>query len=132
MSISAHCGSCDRKLLLSQLTRPTDGFRCPFCGVAFAPAYASVTPRVSSRVMTAQAALATALAELASMTGDRLKLDRATVLDPIAAAIPQPDEPDPTRGRRAHWWARRDAGRPAQQIRSSPIVVSEVPPGAEA
>jgi hypothetical protein len=132
MSISAHCGSCDRKLLLSQLTRPTDGFRCPFCGVAFAPAYASVTPRASSRVIAAQAALATALAELASMTGDRLKLDRATVLDPIAEAIPQLDEPDPTRGRRAHGGAPRDAGRPAQQIRSSPIVVSEVPPGPEA
>jgi hypothetical protein len=132
MSISAHCGSCDRKLLLSQLTRPTDGFRCPFCGVAFAPAYASVTPRLSSRIMAAQAALATALTELQSMTGSRLRLDPATVLDPIADALPQLDEPDPTRGRRTHWWARRDAGRPAQQIRSSPIVVSEVPPGAEA
>jgi hypothetical protein len=132
MSISAHCGSCDRKLLLGQLTQPSDGFRCPFCGVAFAPAYAGVTPRLSSRIMAAQAALATALTELQSMTGSRLRLDRATVLDPIAEAIPQLDEPDPTRGRRAHWWARRDAGRPAQQIRSSPIVVSEVPPGAGA
>ncbi len=72
MSISAHCGSCGRKLLLGQLTQPQDGFRCPFCGTAFAPAYASVTPRASSRVIAAHAALATALAELASMTGDRL------------------------------------------------------------
>jgi hypothetical protein len=132
MSISAHCGSCDRNLLLGQLTQPSDGFRCPFCGMAFAPAYASVTPRLSSRIMAAQAALATALTELQSMTGSRLRLDPATVLDPIADALPQIDEPDPTPGRRAHWWARRDAGRPAQQIRSSPIVVSEVPPGAEA
>jgi hypothetical protein len=119
MSISAHCGSCDRKLLLSQLTRPSDGFRCPFCGTAFAPAYASVTPRASSRVIAAQAALATALAELASMTGDRLRLDRATVLDPIAEALPRIDEPDPTRGRRGHWWARHDAARPTQPVGSA-------------
>jgi hypothetical protein len=120
MSISAHCGACDRKLLLSQLTRPSDGFRCPFCGIAFAPAYESVTPRLGSRVMAAQAALATALAELASMTGDRLRLDRATVLDPIAEALPKLDQPEPTRGRRAHWWARRDPAQPAQPaLRSS-------------
>jgi hypothetical protein len=115
MSISAHCGSCDRKLLLGQLTQPSDGFRCPFCGVAFAPAYAGVTPRLSSRIMAAQAALATALTELQSMTGSRLRLDPATVLDPIADALPQLDEPDPTRGRRTHWWARRDTAQSAQR-----------------
>ena len=115
MSISAHCGVCDRKLLLSQLTRPGDGFRCPFCGIAFAPAYESVTPRLSSRVMATHSALITALAELTSMTGDRLRLDQATVLDPIAEALPQTRDPDPTRGRRGHWWARRDAAQPVRQ-----------------
>jgi hypothetical protein len=122
MTISAHCGACDRKLLLSQLTRPSDGFRCPFCGIAFAPAYESVAPRLSSRVIAAQAALANSLTELASMTGtgDRLILDRATVLDPITEALPRVDEPDPTRGQRAHWWARRQAAQPAEPaLRSS-------------
>jgi hypothetical protein len=122
MSISARCGSCDRNLLLGQLTKPQDGFRCPFCSFAFAPAYASVTPRLSRRIMAAQADLATALAELQSMTGSRLKLDPATVLDPIAQALPQIHEPDPAPGRRAHWWARRDAAQPVQ--RSSTVQPS--------
>jgi hypothetical protein len=37
MSINAHCGSCNRELLLGQLVQPSDGFRCPVCGFAFAP-----------------------------------------------------------------------------------------------
>ena len=78
MSINARCGSCNRELLLGQLVQPSDGFRCPVCGFAFAPAYATVAPGVAARVMAAQAALVTALAELGSMTGDRLRLDRAT------------------------------------------------------
>ena len=88
-SINAHCGSCDRELLLGQLVQPSDGFRCPVCGFTFAPAYATVAPGVAARVMAAQAALVTALAELGSMTGDRLRLDRATVVDPVANALPQ-------------------------------------------
>ena len=64
MSIGARCGSCNRELLLVQLVQPSDGFRCPFCGFAFAPAYATVAPAVAARVMVAQAALVTALAEL--------------------------------------------------------------------
>jgi hypothetical protein len=40
MSIGARCGSCTRELLLAQLVQPSDGFRCPFCGFAFAPTYA--------------------------------------------------------------------------------------------
>jgi hypothetical protein len=120
MSISAHCGSCGRKLLLGQLTQPQDGFRCPFCGFAFAPAYASVTPRLTSRVIAAQAALITTLAELQPMTAGRLHLDQATLLDPIAAALAQTSGPDPARGRRAHWWARRQAAQPAEPaLRSS-------------
>jgi hypothetical protein len=43
---------------------------------------------VGARVMVAQAALVTALAELGSMTGDRLRLDRATIVDPVANPRP--------------------------------------------
>jgi hypothetical protein len=38
--------------------------------------------------MAAQAALVTELAELRSMTGDRFRLDRTTILDPIADTLP--------------------------------------------
>jgi len=89
MSINARCGSCNRELLLGQLVQPSNGFRCPVCGYAFAPAYATVAPGVAGRVMAAQADLVTALAELGSMTGDRLRLDQATVVDPIANTLPQ-------------------------------------------
>src|SRR6266536_350027 len=105
MTIGVHCGSCSRELLLAQLLQPSQGFRCPFCGFAFAPAYASVAPGVATRVMVAHAALITALAELQSMTADRLRLDQATVLDPIANALPAVDaddaeqQPAPTRRR---------------------------------
>jgi hypothetical protein len=87
MSIGARCGSCNRELLLGQLVQPSGGFRCPFCGFAFAPAYATVAPGVAARVMAAQAVLVTELAELGSMTGDRLRLDQATILDPIADTL---------------------------------------------
>jgi hypothetical protein len=108
MSIGARCGSCTRELLLGQLVQSSDGFRCPFCGFAFAPAYATVAPGVAARVMAAQAALVTALAELGSMTGDRLRLDPATILDPIADTLPQVEtkQPGPARRHHAHWWAR--------------------------
>jgi hypothetical protein len=106
MSINARCGSCNRELLLGQLVQPSDGFRCPVCGFAFAPGYATVAPGVAARVMAAQAALVTALAELRSMTGDRLRLDRATVVDPVANTLPRAEEPDLGRRRHAHWWAR--------------------------
>jgi hypothetical protein len=59
MSINAHCGSCNREVLLGQLVQSSDGFRCPVCGFAFAPAYATVAPGVAARVMAAQAALVT-------------------------------------------------------------------------
>ena len=118
MSIGARCGSCNRELLLVQLLQPSDGFRCPFCGFAFAPAYATVAPAVGARVMVAQAALVTALAELGSMTGDRLRLDRATVVDPVASALPQAEAKQPALARRrhAHWWARNAAPQPARTI----------------
>jgi hypothetical protein len=106
MSINARCGSCNRELLLGQLVQPSNGFRCPVCGFAFAPGYATVAPGVAARVMVAQAVLVTALAELGSMTGDRLRLDRATVVDPVANTLPRAETKQPGRGRRhrAYWW----------------------------
>ena len=93
MSIGTRCRSCTRELLLGQLVQPSDGFRCPVCGFAFAPGYATVAPGVAARVMAAQATLVTALAELGSMTGNRLRLDRATVVDPVANTLPRAEEP---------------------------------------
>jgi hypothetical protein len=121
MSIGARCGSCNRELLLGQLVQSSDGFRCPYCGFAFAPAYATVAPGVAARVMAAQAALVTALAELGSMTGGRLRLDRATILDPIANALPQAEaeESGLARRHRAHWWARGAATRPTKPSRTA-------------
>jgi hypothetical protein len=51
MSINAHCGSCNRELLLGQLVQPSNRFRCPVCG--FAPAYATVAPGVAAQAMAA-------------------------------------------------------------------------------
>ena len=108
MSINARCGSCNRELLLGQLVQPSNGFRCPVCGFAFAPAYATVAPGVAARIMAAQAVLVTALADLGSMTGDRLGLDRATVVDPVANTLPEVKVKQPALARRrhAHWWVR--------------------------
>jgi hypothetical protein len=126
MTIGGRCGSCDRELLLVQLAQPIRGFRCLFCGFACAPGYATVAPGVATRVMAAQATLVTALTELASMTGDRLRLDRATLVDPVANTLPAIDaeakEPTPARRRRAHW---RPAplphrSQPPRRIESSP------------
>jgi hypothetical protein len=119
MSIGARCGSCSRELLLGQLVQPSDGFRCPFCGFAFAPAYATVAPAIGARAMAAQAALVTALAELGSMTGDRLRLDRATVVDPVANALPQAKQPGLARRRQARWWARGATAQPTPQPRTA-------------
>src|SRR4029453_17522873 len=105
MSINARCGSCNRDLLLVQLVQASDGFRCPFCGFAFAPAYATVAPRGAAPGLAAPAALVAALAELASMTSGRLRLDPATMIEPIATALPQIQAPALPRGR-THWWAR--------------------------
>ena len=99
MSIGARCGSCARELLLGQLLQSSDGFRCPFCGFAFAPAYATVAPGVAARVMAAQAGLVTKLAELGSMTGGRLRLDRTTILDPIADTLPEVETKQPALAR---------------------------------
>jgi hypothetical protein len=116
MSINARCGSCNRELLVGQLLLASDGFRCPVCGFAFALGYATVAPGVAARVMAAQQALVTALAELGSMTGDRLRLDQATIVDPIASTLPEIEAEVPALARRrhAHRWARGAAPLPAQ------------------
>ena len=93
MSLPAHCGSCRRELLLDQLLQPSDGFRCPFCGFAFAPSYASIAPGVASRILDAHAALVRALGELQSMVDDRLRLDRSAVVDPVADTLPAAPQP---------------------------------------
>jgi hypothetical protein len=107
LSIRARCGSCDRELLLVQLAQPSQGFRCLFCGFAFAPGYATVAPGIGAQVVAAQAALVTALTELASMTGDRLRLEGATLVAPVANTQPTMDveakEPALGRPRRAGW-----------------------------
>ena len=63
MSIPAHCGSCRRELLLDQLLQPSDGFRCPFCGFAFAPSYATMAPGVAARILDSHGALVRALGD---------------------------------------------------------------------
>ncbi len=93
MSIPARCGRCHRELLLDQLTRPVDGFRCPFCGFPFAPSYATVTPAVADRVLAAHEALVKNLAELRSMTGERLQVDREALLDGIRGALGAETQP---------------------------------------
>ncbi len=127
MSIAARCGSCRRELPLVQLVQPGQGFRCLFCGFAFAPGYATVAPDVGAQILATHTALVTALAALASMTGGRLRLDQATVVDPVANALPEATatatatatakEAGLARRGRAHWWARGAGAQPAQQPR---------------
>ena len=93
MSIPAHCGSCRRELLLDQLLEPSEGFRCPFCGFAFAPSYATIAPGVASRILAAHDALVRSLGELQSMIDGRLQLDRSAVVAPIADALPAEPQP---------------------------------------
>jgi hypothetical protein len=88
MSVGARCGSCGRELLLDQLTDAALGFRCPFCGYAFAPSYATVAPGVAERALTAHHALVNALDELQAMIDGRLQLDRASVVTPVSELLP--------------------------------------------
>lgn len=83
MSVGAKCGHCGRELLLSQLTNPSDGFRCPFCGERMAPSYAMVAPGVAARLLDAHAELVASLGQLQAMTGTRLHLDRASLVVPV-------------------------------------------------
>jgi hypothetical protein len=93
MSLPAHCGSCRRELLLSQLLDPVEGFRCPFCGFAFAPSYATIAPAVAARILAGHGELVRALAELQSMIGGRLLIDRSAVVSPIADTLPSEPQP---------------------------------------
>jgi hypothetical protein len=93
MSIPATCGSCRRELLLDQLLRPSDGFRCPFCGFAFAPSYATMAPGVAARILESHAALVRSLGELQAMIDGRLQLDRAAVVTPVADTLPPERQP---------------------------------------
>jgi hypothetical protein len=93
VSIQARCGNCHREVLLDQLTRPVDGFRCPFCGFAFAPSYATVAPGVADRVLASHEALVKSLAELQSMTGERLQLDRESLVDSVRGALGSEAQP---------------------------------------
>jgi hypothetical protein len=93
MSIPARCGSCRRELLLDQLLEPSDGFRCPFCGFAFAPSYATIAPGVAARIMASHAALVRSLGELQAMIDGRLQLDRAAVVAPVVDLLPAEPQP---------------------------------------
>jgi hypothetical protein len=83
MSVSAHCAACGRELLLAQLTNPVEGFRCPFCGVPLAPSYGTFAPGVVARLLAAHAELVASLGHLRGMAGERLLLDRATLVGPV-------------------------------------------------
>jgi hypothetical protein len=93
MTIPARCGNCRRELLLDQLLDPSEGFRCPFCGYAFAPSYAIVAPGVTARILTAHDALVRSLGELQAMIDGRLQLDRAAVVAPVADVLPAEPQP---------------------------------------
>jgi hypothetical protein len=93
VTIAATCGSCRRELLLDQLLQPSDGFRCPFCGFAFAPSYATLAPGVAARILSSHDALVRALGELQSMIDGRLRLDRAAVVAPVADVLPAEPQP---------------------------------------
>jgi hypothetical protein len=93
VSLPAHCGSCRRELLLSQLLDPVDGFRCPFCGFAFAPSYATVAPAVTARILDSHGELVRALGELQSMVDGRLLIDPSAVVGPVAGTLPSEPQP---------------------------------------
>jgi hypothetical protein len=85
MRIDTCCGSYTRELLLGQLVQPSDGFRCPVCGSAFAPAYATAASAVSVRGVAAQAALVTT-SPAWSMTGDARQRWRRAATSPARSA----------------------------------------------
>lgn len=93
MSIKAHCANCGRELLLEQVTNPADGFRCPYCGFAFAPSYATVAPGLAERLLAAHEALVKNLAELQSMSGERLLIEREALLEDVRAALGAETQP---------------------------------------
>ena len=93
MSLAGHCASCRRELLLSQLLDPVDGFRCPFCGFAFAPSSATIAPGITARILASHGELVRALGELQSMVDGRLFIDRSAVVGPVADTLPSEPQP---------------------------------------
>jgi hypothetical protein len=93
VSLPASCGSCRRELLLDQLLDPSEGFRCPFCGFAFAPSYATIAPALAARILAAHGDLVRTLGELQSLIDGRLLLDRSAVAGPVAEALPAAPQP---------------------------------------
>ena len=93
MSLPARCGSCRRELLLGQLLQPSEGFRCPFCGFAFAPSYATIAPGITARLLESNAALVRTLGELQSMIDGRLLIERSAVVTPVSDALPAEPQP---------------------------------------
>ena len=93
MSIPGRCGNCRRELLLDQLLDPSEGFRCPFCGFAFAPSYATIAPGVTGRILASHGELVRALGELQSMVDGRLLIDRSAVVGPVADTLPSEPQP---------------------------------------
>jgi hypothetical protein len=93
VSLPAQCGSCRRELLLDQLLQPSEGFRCPFCGFAFAPSYATIAPGVAARILESHTALVRSLTELQAMIDGRLHLDRPAILTPVADTLPTEPQP---------------------------------------
>jgi hypothetical protein len=93
VSIPGRCGNCRRELLLDQLLDPSEGFRCPFCGFAFAPSYATIAPAVTARILASHGELVRALGELQSMVDGRLLIDRSAVVAPVAGTLPSEPQP---------------------------------------
>ena len=82
MSIPGRCGNCRRELLLDQLLDPSEGFRCPFCGFAFAPSYATIAPGVATRILESHAALVRSLGELCLLQAASMRRKIRAVLPP--------------------------------------------------
>jgi hypothetical protein len=93
VSIPGRCGNCRRELLLDQLLDPSEGFRCPFCGFAFAPSYATIAPAVTARILDSHGELVRALGELQSMVDGRLLIDRSALVGPVAGTLPSEPQP---------------------------------------
>jgi hypothetical protein len=93
VSVPARCGSCRREVLLDQLVVPSEGFRCPFCGFAFAPSYATIAPGLAARILQSHDALVRSLGELQAMIDGRLQIDRSALVGPIADTLPAEPQP---------------------------------------
>jgi hypothetical protein len=68
------------------------------------------------------------------MTGDRLRLDQATVVGPVADTLPeaQAKQPALARQRRAHWSARGAATRGCPAVRTDGSASTVLPGGGPA